>query len=279
MQTHKHDDIRQAVRKTYQKVAIANNASCGCNTTVASNACNTDSTCCTPEYELNPSPENISLNLGYSNFEITEVPQGANMGLGCGNPQAIAALKLGETVLDLGSGGGFDCFLAAKAVGENGRVIGVDMTPEMICKARENSIKAGFKNVDFRLGEIEKLPVADNSIDIIISNCVINLSPEKQKVFQEAYRVLKPGGRLAISDIVATASLPYEVQNDMTLLTGCMSGASQLNDLEALLKNSGFTQLEIKPKEDSKQFIRHWAPGSKIEDFIVSATIEAIKPV
>ncbi|MEK8017611.1 MAG: arsenite methyltransferase [Candidatus Parabeggiatoa sp.] len=276
MQTRKHDDIRQAVRETYQKVAIANNACCGNDSTEnASNACNTGATCCTPE--LKPSAENISLNLGYSNFDVTEVPQGANMGLGCGNPQAIAALKPGETVLDLGSGGGFDCFLAAKAVGETGRVIGVDMTSEMISKARDNAI--GFKNVDFRLGEIENLPIADNSIDVIISNCVINLSPEKQKVFQEAYRVLKPGGRLAISDIVATATLPDDVQNDLTLLTGCMSGASQLNDLEALLEESAFTELQIKPKDDSKQFIRDWAPGTKIEDFIVSATIEAIKPL
>ncbi len=200
------------------------------------------------------------------------------MGLGCGNPQAIASLQRGETVLDLGSGGGFDCFLAARAVGETGKVIGVDMTPEMVSKARENAMKAGYKNVEFRLGEIEHLPVADKSIDVILSNCVINLSPEKHKVFDDAFRVLKSGGRLAVSDVVATAELPEEVKNDLALHAGCIAGASLISDVEAMLQNSGFRDIRIKPKDESREFIRTWAPGRNIEDYVVSATIEAKKP-
>jgi SAM-dependent methyltransferase len=200
------------------------------------------------------------------------------MGLGCGNPKAIASLKPGETVLDLGSGGGFDCFLAAKEVGNLGRVIGVDMTPDMVGKARENAVKAGFANVEFRLGEIEHLPVADDSVDVIISNCVVNLSPEKSKVYGEAFRVLKPGGRLAIADVLVTADLPEEVQNDIALLTGCVSGASKLEDLEFILEEAGFSRIRIIPVEESRRFIREWAPGTKIADFVISATIEAVKP-
>jgi SAM-dependent methyltransferase len=200
------------------------------------------------------------------------------MGLGCGNPQAVASLKPGETVLDLGSGGGFDCFLAARAVGETGRVIGVDMTPEMVSKARENAAKAGFKNVEFRLGEIEHLPIADNSIDVILSNCVINLSPEKRKVFDDAFRVLKSGGRLAVSDVVATAELPEEVKNDLALHAGCVAGASLIGDVEVMLRKSGFCDIRVQPKDESREFIRTWAPGSNIEDYVVSATIEAKKP-
>jgi arsenite methyltransferase len=206
------------------------------------------------------------------------VPQGANMGLGCGNPQAIAALKTGETVLDLGSGGGFDCFLAARQVGETGRVIGVDMTPAMISKARHNAEQGGYRNVEFRLGEIEHLPVADATVDVIISNCVINLSPDKSRVFADAYRVLKPGGRLAISDIVASAELPEHVRTDMALYTGCMAGASLVADIEAMLAASGFTQIRVAPKDESKSFIRDWAPETEITDYVVSATIEAVKP-
>jgi ubiquinone/menaquinone biosynthesis C-methylase UbiE len=200
------------------------------------------------------------------------------MGLGCGNPQAIASLKPREIVLDLGSGGGFDCFLAAEAVGETGKVIGVDMTPEMISKARENAAKAGFKNIEFRLGEIEHLPVADKSVDVIISNCVINLSPEKHKVFDDAFRVLKSGGRLAVSDIVATVELPEEVKDDLALYAGCMAGASLISDVEAMLRKSGFLDIRIQPKDESREFIRTWAPGRHIEDYVVSATIEAMKP-
>jgi len=206
------------------------------------------------------------------------VPEGANMGLGCGNPQAIALLQPGETVLDLGSGGGFDCFLAARAVGDNGQVIGVDMTPEMITKSRRNAEKAGFGNVEFRLGELENLPVADGIVDVIISNCVINLSPEKQRVLNETFRVLKFGGRLAISDVVATAEIPDSVKKDMAMYTGCVSGASSIPELESMLRRAGFESICIRPKDESKTFIRDWAPGSRIEDYIVSANIEGVKP-
>ena len=261
-----HDNIRQAVRDQYGKVAKLENTGCGCSTT---------SSCCD---ESGSDAKIASMELGYSIADVTHVPEGANMGLGCGNPRAIASLKPGETVLDLGSGGGFDCFLAINEVGRAGKVIGVDMTPEMISKARANAEKAGYENVDFRLGEIENLPVADGVVDVIISNCVINLSPEKLRVFQEAYRVLKPGGRLAISDVVATAELPEYVKHDMAAFTGCMSGASAISEIESMLTAAGFEAIEISPKLASKAFIRNWAPGSKIEDYVVSATIEAVKP-
>ena len=200
------------------------------------------------------------------------------MGLGCGNPQAIASLQPGETVLDLGSGGGFDCFLAARAVGDKGHVIGVDMTPEMITTSRRNAEKVDLGNVDFRLGELENLPVADGIVDVIISNCVINLSPEKERVFSEAFRVLKPGGRLAISDVVATAEMPEDIKNNMAFHTGCIAGASRVEALESMLDRAGFENIRIKPKAESRAFIRDWMPGSKIEDYVVSATIEAVKP-
>ena len=260
------DEIRGAVRKKYGEVATSGNAGCGC----------ADSSCCgTSQKTL---ATDISIDLGYSSQDVTGVPEGANMGLGCGNPQAIASLQSGETVLDLGSGGGFDCFLAARAVGENGYVIGVDMTPEMLTKARRNLEKTDCNNIDFRLGELEHLPVADGIVDVIISNCVINLSPEKEKVFSEAYRVLKPGGRLAISDVVATAEFPDAVKNDMAFLTGCIAGASTIPALEAMLLRSGFENIRIEPRAESRTFIRDWMPGSKIEEYVVSATIEAVKP-
>lgn len=265
MDSMKKDKIRQAVRLNYGKVAQAGNSGC-CST----------SSCCSPGGTSAASE--VSVRLGYSNEEVSAVPEGANMGLGCGNPQAIASLKPGETVLDLGSGGGFDCFLAARAVGETGRVIGVDMTPEMVSKARANVAKTEFRNVEFRLGEIEHLPVADKSIDVILSNCVINLSPEKHKVFDDAFRVLKSGGRLAVSDVVATAELPEEVKNDLALHAGCMAGASLISDVEAMLRKSGFRDIRIQPKDESKEFIRTWAPGRNIEDYVISATIEAKKP-
>ena len=217
-------------------------------------------------------------DLGYSDADEAAAPESANLGLGCGNPLAMASLRAGQTVLDLGSGAGFDCFLAARAVGPNGKVIGVDMTHEMLNTARENAQKHGFTNVEFRLGEIETLPVADNSIDVIISNCVINLSPEKQRVFNEAFRVLKAGGRLAVADMVATATLPDEVRADWAAYTGCIAGASQIDDLERMLRTAGFEQIKIEPKDASRSFIREWLPGKRIEDYLVSATIEAVKP-
>jgi SAM-dependent methyltransferase len=265
MDSVKKDKIRQAVRINYGKVAQAGNPGC-CPI----------SSCCSPG---GASPADaVSVQLGYSKEDVSAVPAGANMGLGCGNPQAIASLKPGEIVLDLGSGGGFDCFLAARAVGETGKVIGVDMTPEMVSKARENAAKTGFNNVEFRLGEIEHLPVADNTVDVILSNCVINLSPEKHRVFDDAFRVLKSGGRLAVSDIVATAELPEEVKNDLALHAGCMAGASLVSDVEAMLRKSGFRDIRIQPKDESREFIRTWAPGRNVEDYVVSATIEAKKP-
>jgi SAM-dependent methyltransferase len=181
-------------------------------------------------------------------------------------------------VLDLGSGGGFDCFLAARQVGATGQVIGVDMTPAMLTKARLNAEKGGYKNVEFRLGEIEHLPVADGVVDVIISNCVINLSPNKPRVFADAFRVLKRGGRLAISDVVAFAVMPEEIRSDVNLLTGCMAGASLITELEAMLRSAGFEQIRIAPKDESKVFMRDWAPGKPITDFLVSASIEAVKP-
>ena len=260
-----NDNIRKAVREQYGKVAESGDTGCGSSATSCCNDSGSDA-------------QAASMELGYSNTDVNAIPDGANMGLGCGNPKAIASLKPGETVLDLGSGGGFDCFLAVKEVGESGQVIGIDMTPEMVSKARKNADNAGYSNVDFRLGEIENLPVADSVVNVIISNCVINLSPEKAKVFEESFRVLKPGGRLAISDIVATAKLPEKLKNDMALFTGCMSGASSIADIENMLKDAGFDEIAIKPKDESRDFIRYWVPDSKIEDFIVSATIEAIKP-
>jgi SAM-dependent methyltransferase len=210
--------------------------------------------------------------------ELASAPEGANLGLGCGNPQAIADLKPGEVVVDLGAGAGFDCFLAARAVGPTGRVIGVDMTSEMVARARENARKAGMDHVDFRLGEIEHLPVADASVDVIISNCVINLSSDKPAVFRDALRVLKPGGRLAVSDVVATAELPVEWQQDMALLSGCISGAAGIDVLAKMMKEAGFTEVSISPKEGSREFIRDWQPGTKLEDYVVSASIRAVRP-
>lgn len=200
------------------------------------------------------------------------------MGLGCGNPQAIAGLRPGETVLDLGSGGGIDCFLAAKQVGPTGLVIGTDMTPEMISKARANAETLDSNNVEFRLGEIENLPVADGSVDVIISNCVVNLSPDKPRVFREAFRVLKPGGRVAIADVVATAELPEELRDDPALYCGCISGAAAIGDLERALSDAGFQEIRIEIDEGSRDLIRGWAPERDIASCVASASIEAVKP-
>lgn len=260
------DEIRSAVREHYGIVAVSENAGCCCTPT---------SCCATPSAVTTT---DISLRLGYSGEDVATVPDGANMGLGCGNPQAIASLQSGETVLDLGCGGGFDCFLAAQTVGDEGFVIGVDMTPEMVFKARANAEKGGYRNVEFCLGEIEDLPVADGTVDVIISNCVINLSPDKPRVFAEAYRVLKPGGRLAISDIVATAELPDEIKKNMAFYTGCVAGASSVQALEFMLQRIGFEDIQIKPRAESRSFIRDWIPGSNVEDYIVAATIQALKP-
>ncbi|PKL85593.1 MAG: arsenite S-adenosylmethyltransferase [Ignavibacteriae bacterium HGW-Ignavibacteriae-1] len=293
-----NDKIREEVRKHYAKTSegccggpapndadaccvadadakAVGESGCGCGSTSSDDSNNLQGACCS---NTAVSPNETSKALGYSISELESLPQGANLGLGCGNPQAIASIKEGETVLDLGSGAGIDCFLAAKATGDSGFVIGVDMTPEMISKAKSNAEKSGYKNVEFRLGEIEHLPVADNSVDVIISNCVINLSPEKRQVYAETFRVLKPGGRIAVSDIVLTAVLPEELQNDMFLYTGCMAGASSLPDIESFLVEAGFSDIRISPKNESREFIREWVPNSKIENYVVSASIQAIKP-
>lgn len=266
---HKQSDsIRNEVRKSYAKVAEAsnNNESCGI-----------ESSCCGVSDDIDINTLN-SLRLGYSNDDLENVPDGADMGLGCGNPRAIAELSAGETVVDLGSGGGFDVFLAAREVGENGKVIGIDMTPTMISKARTNAEKANFENVEFRLGEIEFLPIADNTVDVIISNCVINLSPNKVQVFSDAYRILKSGGRLAISDVVASCEMPEEMKNDPALYAGCMAGASLIDELESYMQVAGFKEIKITPKDDSKDFIKDWAPGKNVTDYVLSAHIEAVKP-
>jgi SAM-dependent methyltransferase len=214
--------------------------------------------------------------MGYTEDDLSSVPEGANLGLGCGNPQAIAAIRPGETVLDLGSGGGFDCFLAARRVGPAGRVIGVDMTPEMISKARDNARRVSASNVEFRLGEIEHLPVSDASVSVILSNCVINLSPDKGSVFREAFRVLQPGGRIAISDVVALRPLPPELAESVQALTGCVAGAASVNELQKLLRAAGFASVQIEPRPESRTIIAQCMPGT--EDYIASATIEATKP-
>lgn len=253
------DKVRAAVREQYGNVARAKADSC----------CAPG--CCGPD-------AGASLKLGYSAADIASVPEGANMGLGCGNPHVIAALRPGETVLDLGAGGGFDCFLAAKRVGTKGRVIGVDMTHDMLLKARANARKLKAKNVEFRLGEIEHLPVADATVDVILSNCVINLSPEKAAVFEDAFRVLKPGGRLAISDVVLLKALPKALATSVSALTGCVSGAASVIDLKRMLKKAGFSKISIKVNADSREFIKNWIPDSGVEKYVASANIEAVKP-
>jgi arsenite methyltransferase len=256
----KEDQIRQQVRERYG--AVARTESNGC--------CGTASNCCASP----TSPD----ELGYKPGDADSVPEGSELGLGCGNPTAIASIRPGETILDLGSGGGFDCFLAAQQTGANGRVIGVDMTPEMISKARANAAKGGYHHVEFRLGEIENLPVADNMADLAISNCVINLSPNKPRVFAELFRALKPGGRIAVSDIVATADIPEELRADFVAYTGCVAGASKVADLEQWLKESGFTSVDIEIKESSRRFIDEWVPGKNTGSYVASATIQARKP-
>jgi len=209
----------------------------------------TGSSCCTPAKSCccggGSTVRSMSKSVGYAEEELDSVPDGANLGLGCGNPTALASLVEGETVLDLGSGAGFDCFLAANKVGEHGKVIGVDMTPEMLEKARENAEKGGYRNVEFRLGEIESLPAADNSIDVIISNCVINLSPDKERVFGEAFRVLKPGGRLMVSDIVLLKEIPDFIRDSVAAYVGCISGALMKDEYLDTIKKSGFQEINV----------------------------------
>ena len=223
------ENIKKEVRKRYAKVAKANDS-----------CCESSVSCCSA-----PTHEQVSKTIGYSQKELDTVPEGANLGLGCGNPTALASLKEGERVLDLGSGAGFDCFLASKRVGKSGKVIGVDMTPEMLDKARSNAEKGKYANVEFRLGEIENLPVADSSVDVIISNCVINLSTNKKRVFEEAYRVLASNGRLMVSDIVLLKELPKAIQQDMEAYAGCIAGAEIKDKYLELMRRAGFGEVKI----------------------------------
>jgi SAM-dependent methyltransferase len=284
METREKAEIRDAVRQRYEQIAKAETAkpgknqaaSCCSPSSAVGNAMPTTSCCGGPEV----TPEQMSTVMGYSKEDIASVIEGANLGLGCGNPVALASLKPGETVVDLGSGGGFDCFLAARQVGESGQVIGVDMTPEMISKARKNAEKMGAKNVEFRLGEIEHLPVADNGADLIMSNCVINLSPDKLKVYREAYRILKPAGRLSISDVLATAALPAKIRNNLALVAACVGGAVTFEDTKKMLTQAGFQSIKITAHDNSRDLTSVWDPDKSENalDYVVSAYIEAVKP-
>lgn len=246
------NETRQIVRDRYASIA-------------------TDETCC-------GNSDTGSEQIGYDADELAAVADGADLGLGCGNPKALANLTVGERVVDLGSGAGFDCFLAASEVGPDGDVIGVDMTPEMISKARRNIDRNDVSNVEFRLGEIEHLPVADESVDVVISNCVVNLSPEKRQVVREAFRVLRPGGRIAISDVVLTAEVPATVRSDPESVAACVAGASSIERLEHLLAESGFEQISISPNDESEEFIREWDDRHDVSEFLVSAHITGRKP-
>lgn len=243
-------NIKPIVMESYKKIAVESSNCCG---------------------------DNISKSIGYSEEELEIVPKDSNLGLGCGNPQLIANICEGETVLDLGSGAGFDCFLASKKVGDIGQVIGVDMTFEMVTKARNNAYENNYNNVDFRLGEIENLPVADNTVDVIISNCVINLSPNKQRVYDEAYRVLKEGGRLAISDIVLMKDLTDEMKEDEKLYCGWVTGASSVEELKYYLSKSGFKNISIETKPISKEYEEQWGQNLNVGEYIMSSEIKAVK--
>jgi len=261
-------EIKKLVRDGYAKV-VAKKTSC----------CSSGS-CCGSATQA----KDISKSVGYSDEEVNAVPDGANLGLGCGNPVAIVSLKEGEVVLDLGSGAGFDAFLAAKKVGKTGRVIGVDMTPEMIEKARDNAKKGNYKNVEFRLGEIEKLPVEDNSVDVIISNCVINLSPDKQSVFKEAFRVLKPSGRLMVSDLVLVKDLPSVIKESGQAYVGCLAGATMKDEYLGYVDKAGFRDIEIisqanYPIEAMANDVTAQEDLLGIKDSVVSIKVRAVKPL
>ncbi len=260
----KEAEIKKLVREGYAAIARKE-----------SSCCAPTSSCCGGA-DL---AQTISKGIGYSDEELTSVPEGANLGLGCGNPVALASLAEGETVLDLGSGAGFDCFLAANKAGKQGKVIGVDMTPEMIEKARENARKSNYENIEFRLGEIENIPVADNSVDADISNCVINLSPDKKQVFKETFRGLKPGGRLMVSDIVLLKKLPDFIKNSVAAYVGCISGAILKDEYLAAISEAGFQ--EVKVTDDTSFPIEYMAndPTAKAVIDKVSIPLEEIKDI
>ena len=251
----KESEVKNYVKKSYGEIA-KNTESC-------------ESSC---DCGCGPSSTDTALQIGYSKNELKNIPEASNMGLGCGNPTGLASLKKGETVLDLGSGGGIDAFLAAKKVGETGKVIGVDMTKEMIQKAKNTAQKNDYKNVEFRLGEIENLSVEDNSIDVIISNCVINLAPDKKKVFQEAYRVLKPNGRILVSDIVTEGDLPEEVQKSISAWAGCVAGAQEKSQYLTTIRNAGFEEVKIVSETSMPVDI-----STELKGKITSVQVEAYK--
>lgn len=278
MTAEKHDAHRNVVRDSYAKVATTQSGCCGpAPAAVLQEQAAQGLGCCTPGVAT-ATADQMATIMGYDAADLKLLPEGANMGLGCGNPVAIAALKEGETVVDLGSGGGIDCFLAAKAVGPSGRVIGVDMTPEMISKARENAAKGGLAHAEFRLGEIEHLPIADNTADVVLSNCVINLSPDKAQVFKDVFRVLKPGGRISVSDIVALKPLPEDLAKAAESISGCVGAAALIDEVKAMMTDAGFVGISVQVKEESRDFIKNWLPGSGAETYVASAAIEAVKP-
>jgi SAM-dependent methyltransferase len=257
---------RRAVRQRYADIAREDSSA------------DADDGCCATDSSCGDDPDETAARLGYSTDEVDGVTEGANLGLGCGNPQAIANLDAGETVLDLGSSAGFDCFLAADAVGPTGRVLGVDMTPEMVEKARANAREQGTETVEFRLGEIEHLPVADDTVDVVISNCVVNLSPDKSQVFREAARVLRPGGRLAVSDVVRTAPVPDDLRADPDSVAACTAGAASISELEGMLTDAGFKAVAVEPVDGSETFIREWDPGRDPSEYLTSARITGRLP-
>lgn len=264
MNEGRDSEIRETIRRRYSATALSGTDGCGCG-----------GGCCGPQGAAMSGE--LARAVGYSPQDILGVPEGANMGLGCGNPQAIAALRPGEVVVDLGSGGGFDCFLAASQVGEAGRVIGVDMTPEMVEKARRNGEAAGASNVAFRLGEIEHLPVADAEADVVMSNCVINLSTDKAQVFREAFRVLRRGGRLAITDIVAVADMSDEIRASVMLHAECVAGAARVEDLRDMLARAGFRRISIRLNPESGRMVDQMFPGLGLGGIVASAVIEGVK--
>jgi arsenite methyltransferase len=269
------ETIRAAVRRRYGSIANRDST--------FARSHKPDENCCGSTAAA-PSSNGCCLNdqqarkLGYTKEDLAAVPEGANLGLGCGDPVSLASLKPGQAVLDLGSGAGFDAFLAARAVGPTGRVIGVDMTPAMLTKARANAKKGGYANVEFRLGEIEALPVADATVDVVISNCVINLCPDKRPVYREAFRALRQGGRLAVSDVVAREELPAETKRDLALYTGCLAGATLQADLLRILEEAGFTEIAIKPRGNSDQVVSSWESKRGFESKVFAAEITAVKP-
>jgi SAM-dependent methyltransferase len=285
---------RQHVREGYAQIAQLGSWSAA-QTATASSACCTPSTagggCCGP---ATFTPEQLAQAIGYSQGELASAPDGANMGLSCGNPTAIASLKPGEVVLDLGAGGGFDCFVAGPKVGPTGKVIGIDMTPDMLSKARRNTAsyteQTGLSNVEFRLGEIENLPVPDASVDVVISNCVLNLSPDKTRVWREIARVLKPGGRVAVSDLALLRPLPEAVKADVEALVGCVAGAVLVEESRAQAQGAGLTAIALTPKSHYIDAMTNWndplyakvanalPAGTKPSDFVTSLDITARKP-